>query len=74
MGKLGQLPVVATAKYGKGSVMVVGCGSLWNDKQMGELASEPGSGWMLDPDATVKARYQVLFALLRSFLDDKPMP
>ena len=43
VGKLDQLPVVATAKYGKGSVMVVGCGSLWNDKQMGEH-------WMLEPD------------------------
>jgi hypothetical protein len=74
VGKLGHLPVVATAKYGKGSVMVIGCGSLWNDKQMGERESEPGSGWMLDPDAAVKARYQVLFALLRSFLDNKPMP
>ena len=47
--------------------MVVGCGSLWNDKQMGEH-------WMLEPDATVKARYDVLFALLRSFLDNKPLP
>jgi hypothetical protein len=74
IGKLDKLPVVATAKHGKGSVMVIGCGSLWNDKQMGELESEPGSGWMLDPDATVKARYEVLFALLRSFLDNKPLP
>jgi hypothetical protein len=74
VGKLDKLPVVAKAKYGKGSVMVIGCGSLWNDKQMGELESEPGSGWMLDPDATVKARYEVLFALLRSLLDNKPLP
>jgi hypothetical protein len=29
---------------------------------------------MLDPDATVKARYEVLFALLRSLLDNKPLP
>jgi hypothetical protein len=74
LGRLDKLAVIATAKYGKGSVMVVGCGSLWNDKQMGELESEPGSGWMLDPDATVKSRYHVLFALLRSFLDNKPLP
>jgi len=74
LGRLDKLAVVATAKYGKGSVLVMGCGSLWNDKQMGELESEPGSGWMLDPDATVKARYEVLFALLRSFLDNQPLP
>ena len=49
VGQLGQLPVIATAQYGKGTVMVVGCGSLWNDRQMGESESEPGSGWMLDP-------------------------
>ena len=29
---------------------------------------------MLEPDATVKARYEVLFALLRSLLDGKPLP
>ncbi len=74
VGKLDKLPVIATIKYGKGSVLAIGCGSLWNDKQMGERESEPGSGWMLDPDAAVKARYEVLFALLRSFLDDKPLP
>ncbi len=67
VGKLDQLSVAAAAKYGKGSVMVVGCGSLWNDKQMGEH-------WMLEPDPTVKARYDVLFGLLRSFLDNKPLP
>ncbi len=67
VGKLDKLPVAATAKHGKGSVMAVGFGSLWNDTRMGEH-------WMLEPDATVKARYDVLFALLRSLLDDKPLP
>ena len=67
VGKLDKLPVAATAKFGKGSVMAIGFGSLWNDQRMGEH-------WMLEPNATVKARYDVLFALLRSLLDDKPLP
>ena len=67
VGKLDELPVAAAAKYGKGSVMAVGFGSLWNDKRMGE-------NWMLEPNATVKARYNVLFALLRSWLEDRPLP
>ena len=67
VGKLDQLPVAAAAKYGKGSVMAVGFGSLWNDKRMGE-------NWMLEPNATVKARYDLLFALLRSLLEDQPLP
>ncbi len=67
VGKLDKLPVVAVAKHGKGSVMAIGCGSLWNDKGMGEH-------WMLEPNATVKARYDVLFALLELALDDKPLP
>jgi hypothetical protein len=49
--------------------MAVGFGSLWNDTRMGE-------SWSLksEPDATVKARYDVLFGLLRPFFDDKPWP
>ena len=31
-------------------------------------------GWMLEPNATVKARYDVLFGLLRPFFDGKPWP
>ncbi len=67
VAKVDQLPVIATAKYGKGLVMGIGCGSLWNDNRMGEH-------WMMEPNATVKARYDVLFALLRSLLDNKPLP
>jgi hypothetical protein len=64
---LDELAVGATVKYGKGSVMALGFGSLWNDKRMGEH-------WMLEPDAKVKARYDVLFGLLRPFLETKPLP
>ncbi|MEN6405393.1 MAG: DUF4350 domain-containing protein [Thermoguttaceae bacterium] len=67
VAKLDQYPVAATARYGRGSVMAIGFGSLWNDKRMGEH-------WMLEPDKATKARYDVLFALLRSWLDDRPLP
>jgi hypothetical protein len=66
LARLDKLPVAAVAKYEKGSVMAIGFGSLWNDKRMGEH-------WMLKPDAEVKSRYDVLFALLNSFFDNKPM-
>jgi len=67
IGKLDKMTVAAVAKHGKGSVMAIGFGSLWNDKRMGEH-------WMLEPNPTVKARYDVLFALLGLALDDKPLP
>lgn len=67
VAKLDKLPIVAVTKYGDGSVMAIGCGSLWNDKRMGEH-------WMLEPDAKVKARYEVLFPLLELFLHGKSLP
>ena len=66
VAKLDKLPVAATGKFGQGSVMAIGFGSLWNDQRMGEH-------WMLEPDAATKTRYDLLFALLQSFLDDKPL-
>jgi hypothetical protein len=63
VGTVGNVPVAATTKHGKGTVMAVGFGSLWSDSRMGEH-------WMLEPDADVKTRYDVLFSLLRLFLGD----
>ena len=90
VARLDKYPVAATVRHGKGSVMAVGFGSLWNDAGMGETwTMEPGvavgserswvahatsPGWMLEPNATVKARYDVLFGLLRPFFEDKPLP
>jgi len=65
--KLGKYTVAAVVRHGKGSVMAVGFGSLWNDTRMGET-------WAVEPDATVKTRYNVLFGLLRPFFDGKPWP
>ena len=43
---------------------------------MGEHAPKENldTAWMIEPDATVRARYDVLFALLKSFLEGKPLP
>ena len=38
IGKLGENPVAALVHFGKGTVMAVGFGSLWNDRSLGEHA------------------------------------
>jgi hypothetical protein len=57
--------VAAVASYGKGKVMAVGCGSLWNDLNMGET-------WMTEPSDEVRTRYEALYRLLRLLVEDKP--
>ncbi len=64
---LDKLPVAAAAKFGKGSVLAVGFGSLWNDRGMGE-------NWMTEPNDVERARYDLLFGLVRSLLEDKVAP
>jgi len=53
-------------KYGKGSVMAIGFGSLFNDQNM-------GGHWMQVPDAETFLRYQVLFAVIRGLVEDRPV-
>jgi hypothetical protein len=67
IANLDKYPVAAVVRYGRGSVMAIGFGSLWNDTRMGE-------SWMLEPDAVVRARFDLLFGLVGPFLDDKPWP
>jgi len=67
VAKLGEIPVAAVARHGKGSVMAIGFGSLWNDIRMGET-------WLIEPDAASKERFEVLFGLLRPFFDGRPLP
>jgi hypothetical protein len=33
-----------------------------------------GETWMLEPEPDVKARYDVLFSLLRPLIEGKPLP
>jgi hypothetical protein len=67
VAKLGQQrSVAAIAQYGQGRVLAVGCGSLWNDANMGET-------WMTEPSAEVRTRYEALYALIRLLVEDKPI-
>jgi hypothetical protein len=63
-------PMAAVASYGSkgGKVMAVGFGSIWNEPNMG---GEPL--WMVVPDADQKARYEVLYSLMRLLIEDKPV-
>ncbi len=52
------LPAATRLSYGKGSVTVIGFGSLFNDAAM-------GFHWLAEPDQDVLKRYESLYALLR---------
>ena len=54
--------VAAVAIHGKGRVMAVGLGHVWNDAHM-------GMQWWHYPDATEKARYEALFTLLQAVVE-----
>ncbi|MGD0899355.1 MAG: DUF4350 domain-containing protein, partial [Thermoguttaceae bacterium] len=56
--------VAAEARYGKGLVLAVGFGNLFNDAHM-------GTDWAHYPDETEKARYQALFALVQCVVRGK---
>ncbi|MCE5266866.1 MAG: GldG family protein [Planctomycetaceae bacterium] len=59
-------PVAAAASFGKGLVVALGFGSQWSDAATGF-----GENWMIEPDTAAKARYKILFGLLRPLLDGK---
>jgi hypothetical protein len=59
-------PVAAVTNFGKGTVMAVGFGSLFNDRNMGDT-------WFTDPASPIKQRFNVFFAIVRSFLSNKPL-
>ena len=59
-------PIWAAARYGKGLVMVASFGNMFNDKNLGNDA------WH-NPDPAERARYDVLFALLRRLVKDEPI-
>jgi hypothetical protein len=68
VGKLGERPVAAIARHGKGTVMAVGFSSLFIDKNMGDAAM-----WTVEPDAAMRLRYEVLYALVRLLVENKPI-
>jgi hypothetical protein len=63
IAKWGDTPVAARIEFGEGSVTAMGFGSLFNDANM-------GYHWLNEPDEAMRNRYAMLFALLRSGLQD----
>jgi len=61
-----QRTIAAQARYGKGLVLAVGFGNLFNDAHL-------GMDWSHDPDEKELLRYQALFALLRLLVEDRPL-
>jgi len=62
----GPTPVGARTKFGKGLVMAIGFGAVLNDAGMGEH-------WMREPDADQRTRYDLLYALIRALVEDRPV-
>lgn len=56
--RAGGQPVAAMARHGRGAVLALGCGELFQDSMMGET-------WMEEPSREVRARFDAYFALLR---------
>jgi hypothetical protein len=59
-------PVGARVAYGKGSVMAIGIGSVFDDTVMGD-------SWMTEPDADLLTIFDLLFAIVRGAVEDKPV-
>jgi hypothetical protein len=64
LARIGGRTIGATVKYGKGTVVVVGFGSLFDDTSMGH-------DWMELPDGEMLLRYQTLFTLVQSLVEGK---
>ncbi len=64
--RLGAHPVAAKVRHGAGQVMAVGFGSLFQDDQM-------GGNWMVQPNADLLARYDLLFRVVRAAGHDQPV-
>jgi len=62
----GERAVCATAEYGKGLVMVVSFGTMFNDRNL-------GGDWSKDPTPDERTRFDVLFAILRRLVKDEPL-
>ena len=74
--RIEDLPVASVAQFGKGKVVAVGFATLWNDRHLGEhwmIAEEPKVFRREDLDPGVRDRYDLLFAVLRMWLEDKPL-
>ena len=61
LATIGEAPVAAQIRYGRGVVTAVGFGSLFNDAAM-------GTHWLPEPEPDTLVRYEVLYGLLRAAL------
>ena len=66
LARVDERPVVAMARRGKGAVLAIGCGALFNDNAMGRE-------WMMEPTPEVRQRYEAWFAILRRAVNDTPL-
>jgi hypothetical protein len=60
------LPVATRQAYGQGEVMVIGCGSAFDDASL-------GLNWMLKATPDVLARSEMLFAFIRALATGQPI-
>jgi hypothetical protein len=58
--------VCATVRYGKGLVIAVSFGNIFNDIHLGNT-------WGHDPDAAERTRYHLFFAIMRRLVQDEPI-
>jgi hypothetical protein len=64
LAAIGETPVAAQTRYGRGLVTAIGFGSLFNDAAM-------GTHWLPEPELETRLRYEVLYGLLRAALPDR---
>ncbi len=67
LARIGETPVAAQVRHGRGLVTAVGFGSLFNDTAM-------GTHWLPPPEQETLQRYEILYGLLRASLPDKLHP
>ena len=66
IARLGELPVAAVTQHGEGRVIAVGFGPAIDDESL-------GNRWDLEPDTSMRARYDVVYQLARLLLDGTPV-
>ena len=67
LARIGETPVAAQVRHGRGLVTVVGFGSLFNDTAM-------GTHWLPPPEQETLQRYEILYGLLRASLPYRLQP
>lgn len=59
---IGETAVAARAEYGRGTVIAVGFGSVFNDTGM-------GFNWMTEPDEPLRKRFELWYRMMRALQD-----